>query len=298
MWGWPIALYLFFGGLSAGAFASSACIQLAHGPRFFRTVQIAALISCLSLAIGVCALLLDVGNPLRALNMIDSFACIQTSWMARGAWALLAAGITYGSYVLVCYLPVFGSLTEWLAQWRHVILNVIGAIGILVSMFLGFYSGALLADSVGITAWRTPFLPALFLLSALESGGSVTTAILGSLERPGQALRTATRRWDGITLAIMAAELAVFAAYAVFVARSATLPTLNTNGPVFGNPVAFILLFAIAFVSGAGMLASHLFTHRRGPRTSRFAALCSCLAGMALRLWVLSIGVHTNPLAI
>ena len=298
MWGWPVGVYLFLGGLSSGTFVTVAVLQLAHGGRFARTTRWGSLLCVGALLLGIFALVADIGVPLRALNMVASFSHVSTSWMARGAWALLGCGILFGAYALLAWLPAGGALAPWLRQYRQPVLNLLGILGLPFAVFLGLYTGRLLGASMGIESWRTPLLAALFLLSAFETGCTCVTAILGSLERTGMALRRTVRRLDAMALLLMVAEACTAAAYAHHVVATGTLTAILSKQGSLTATVTLCLVFLVALLSCILLTALHLLLRRRGGTCGRAVAMASCTAGIALRFTILSVGVHTSPLAI
>ncbi len=298
MWGWPVALYLFFGGLSAGSFVFAAVLQLAHGMRYRRTVRIVAVCSLAFLAVGAVLLLIDVGLPLRATDVAHSFRNVGTSWMARGAWILMGCAGVFALYALAAMLP-FGrfSLSE---RRRETILNAMGVAGIACSFLLAGYTGMLLADAEGIRAWSTALtIPALFTVSALDTGVAFgllafRVAEQGRGMRPGREMRRIVAyRFDAVLLVLVCLEAIVLVVYLAWlelgwglgVAGAASLSF--EAGSLASLPVVFGLLLCAAAFGAARFLAPA----GKGV-LSAAASLLSIGAGIALRFAVLALGVH------
>lgn len=292
MWGWPIAAYLFFGGLSAGTFVVSALVQLAHGNRFIRTVRVGSALALLFLGVGVAFLLAEVGVPLRALDVFPSFQSVGTSWMARGAWILMGCAIVFALYALVAVAPWEKMRGGVLARRRAVLLNVLGIAGMAAAGCLALYTGLLLMDASGVPAWQTWLVPALFLLSALDTGLALMAALFRRLQVFGPYWLAAVRRFDGALAFFLVVELVVLGVYLALMLEGggtsqAFLQAL-ANESVFFLLVSTLLMLAAALASsiaqrcGAG----------RGSLTPLIAAACSLIGGFLLRASVLALGVH------
>src|SRR3954447_387026 len=131
VWTWEVPLYFWFGGIASGAaFVSFAC-DLAGD---HKTAQRARLVSLAT--VGPCAplLIMDLGRPMRFLNMLR---IVKTrSPMSMGAWALsifssIGAGAVGADLVLK----------------RPKIARALGAANALVGGYLGSYTGVLLAST-------------------------------------------------------------------------------------------------------------------------------------------------------
>jgi len=62
-WGWPIAVYLFLAGLSAGASIVAVLISKKYGKENYY-FKAAALIAPVAIVLGLALLVLDLGKPL------------------------------------------------------------------------------------------------------------------------------------------------------------------------------------------------------------------------------------------
>lgn len=297
MWGWSVALYLFFGGLSAGSFVFAAVLQLAHGMRYQRTVCIVTVCSLVFLAVGAVLLLIDVGLPLRAMDVAHSFRNVGTSWMARGAWILMGCAGVFALYALAAMLP-FGRFSL-LGRRRETILNAMGIAGIACSFLLAGYTGMLLTDAEGIRAWSTALIPALFTVSALDTGVAFGLLVFRVAEqgremRPGrQVRRIVAYRFDAVLLVLVCLEAIVLVVYLAWlesdwglgVAGAASLSF--EAGSLASLPVVFGLLLCAAAFGAVRFLAPA----GKGV-LSTASSLLSIGAGITLRFAVLALGVH------
>jgi formate-dependent nitrite reductase membrane component NrfD len=181
-WGWLIAFYFFFGGISAGAFVFAAILDL-FGKSFDRGmarlgyyVSFAALVVCPPL------LIIDLTRPERFWHMLlqnnaGGLMLKTYSPMSIGAWALFVFGI----FVTAGFL---GALAEdgkgpfkFLA--RDPIRKINAALGSIPGFFVAGYTGVLLSVTNRPIWADTPMVGALFLLS----GASAAAALMVWLGR-------------------------------------------------------------------------------------------------------------------
>jgi polysulfide reductase chain C len=172
-WGLLIAGYLYLGGLGAGAFIMATLgdwLGLGLAPTFLGPIggwawdwsKALVLWGPSATAFGAALLVFHLGR-----NWFLAWtACfnIRTSWMARG-FIILATFIVVGC--LVAMVAVFGPFwpERLLVLWR-----IAQAIGVAFAFGTAIYTGILLQSIKFIPAWNSPFLPFLFLASALSTG--------------------------------------------------------------------------------------------------------------------------------
>lgn len=292
MWGWPVSVYLFLGGLSAGAFAVCALLQLAHGSRFETTYRLGALVSVALLAVGASLLLFSVGAPTRALDILQSFRAVGSSWMARGVWIIIACAVVFTAFWLVATLTLPRNRIARAMRFRGSALNIVGAAGMLLAAALACYTGLLLSDAQGIRAWRTPLVPALFLASSADSGLALVSAMLYCLEAPSRPRAVVLKRLGAAASALSAGEAVLLVLYACWHVRAA-IPFAGWAQAGVSLPAAFFATTVVAL-----LLASALpIILRRATGKIRRAlilliAAIALLAGYCLRCFVLSVGVH------
>lgn len=289
MWGWQVALYLFFGGLSAGSFAFAAVLQLAHGSRYGRTVRAVVFCSLAFLAVGVVLLLADVSMPLRALDVFRSFRNVETSWMARGVWVLMGCALLFLLYLLMAMLPF--RFLPLLRSRREIVLNVVGVAGIFGTLLLAGYTGMLLSCTEGIPAWRTIFVPALFMVSSFDAGVAFGLLAFRAVEHGGAMRWVVSHRFDSVLLVLICLEIAVLVGYMV---QCAPVGLSNAGSPALFATVLGLLLCAAASGAACFFLPRLFFWEGilLGSVMPIASAFLSLAAGVVLRFAVLSLGVH------
>lgn len=299
-WGWLIALYLFLGGLGAGAFIVAAIVSLVTGERFKSTVRFGAWVSAAAIAVGVLVLLLHVGKPLRALWMIESFDN-ATSWMAIGAWLLFGAILFNGLFALLWtdqVLDWVGARARWAMEKRTWFRAMLAVPGIAINLGVAVYTGILLGVLPFRPLWNTWWLPALFTASALDTGVGIVTGYATLGERAPGAKRL--RIWlEGFMIVLILTEGAVLYLYLSNMLRSGGEVVRSVDlllqgilripfwTVVVGMGLAIPLLVCIMQLAGV--------LKKRAAIVVPFTALLSCMiGGWTLRYLVLSAGLPST----
>lgn len=202
-WGWLVVIYLFLGGLGAGAFLTAAYFELT-GLRYRRdfcpVTLTGATISGPAVALGSVLLILDLGagktDPLRMIHLFTHF----TSPMTWGIWILclfIPLALFYGLLELVEVEPFLKGvawarvpkLLQNLRPWRR----RVAALGSVLAVATAIYTGVLIsAVRPAVPLWSQPILPflpvpmmpVLFLVSALSTGLGLTFDLAATLALP------------------------------------------------------------------------------------------------------------------
>ncbi|MFY0686500.1 MAG: polysulfide reductase NrfD [Cyclobacteriaceae bacterium] len=178
LWGWPIAVYLFLGGLAAGImifYSLSFLIRGENGQS--ATIRKVSLLVPPALVLGLLCLLIDLHNLPQSWRL---FTIIRwESPMSWGAWTLLL--ITPLS-VLWClrYIRELYPTISFPAHWYTKLEARIDkhrkwvAWSILVlSLVLGIYTGILLSAFNARPLWNNSVLGLLFLVSGLSTAAAL-----------------------------------------------------------------------------------------------------------------------------
>jgi Fe-S-cluster-containing dehydrogenase component/DMSO reductase anchor subunit len=158
-WDWKAAGNFMCGGAGSGLLVFAAAATLAGAPAWLALAGGAAL-----MALGLFCVLLKIGRPLRAANVLRQ---PRRSWMAREAWVAMA------------FFPLAA-----LALWTQHSLVVIVAAA-LALIFLAC-QGMILFAAKGIPAWRAPLIVPLTVATGLAEGGGLLLAavVVMSLSGP------------------------------------------------------------------------------------------------------------------
>ncbi len=180
LWHWPISVYLFLGGLSAGILFFAALFTiLGKENEYTGAVKRATVIVPFALAIGLLALLYDLTHIMYVWNLYITINL--QSPMSWGAWILMLV-------TPLSVLWVAGYLKEYFPDWSWQTGNVrkLGQIvdwinihrlkmaWILIpsTLLLGIYTGILLSSFSARPLWNTSILGPLFLISGLSTGAA------------------------------------------------------------------------------------------------------------------------------
>jgi len=200
--------------------------------------------------LGLFCVSLELGRPLRALNVIRN---PRTSWMAREAWvagALFPAG-------LAAALAVPGA--TWVAA--------------LLALAFVYCQSRLLQGAKGIPAWREPLLIPLVILTGLVEGGGIFVATIPLHHTATLALLT-------LLAVLVIGRMGVWLAYRrrlAGVAAEGACAALDNAGIVLLVLGTAVPLCLIAVMASMAMSAGTLLT------LCLVAGLAATLAGSWLK---------------
>ena len=192
VWNGIIAWYLFLAGLGAGAFASAFFLgRVCPGTQAM--VRTGRLIAPVVVAIGLVLLMFDARgglyHPLRFAFLLTNFQSVMT-------W-----GVVFLSAfeVVALVVAVMDLARKNPPRWLEVV-------GVVLSVCVAVYTGALLGACAPYPLWNLAILPILFLASAASAGAAAVLGI-GAVAFPAQYARTG--KLQHIHLAFMGAEVVV-----------------------------------------------------------------------------------------
>lgn len=277
-WEWWILGYFFFGGISGGSYAIGTLLRLVGAPSDQRLSRAAFIVSFLALIPCPIFLVVDLGQPLRFLNMLidasnGGLAFKPLSPMSVGAWALLFFGLfSFVSFVgALAEMGTVRALAPLARVYRGPLVTAWSIIGTALGLFMCGYTGVLLAVSnqpVWSDGWP---LGGMFLASGLSGSAALLLLVArsrrdvesGSAER----LEAADRNFVIIEAILIA----------IFLATVAIAGTINK---VLG---VWIVLWVVVVL---GLLAPFVLTRgdlaRRMPVAGPAIALLGVLALRAL----------------
>jgi protein NrfD len=173
-WGWPIASYLFLGGLGGGmiVLAGLADIAFDRGEVF----SLSSLIAGIAIAVGSGLLIFELGRPFQFWRVLSR----QKAIMTAGAWMLSLTICT--SFAYFSFWPGFSPWRE-LVGLRHLFAGINVVLGFGVCIYTGVLLGSLRARAF----WNTPILPVLFLVSGLSTGAGAQALLAGAWPYQGSA---------------------------------------------------------------------------------------------------------------
>ncbi len=180
LWKWEIAIYLYLAGMGAGSYIIGMVAQWTVHPKLSLMLfgfdldlgRLALLWGPILVAVGAPFLILDLGIKKRFL-----YACLnpKTSWVARG-FLILSAFIVLG--LVVFGIPI---LFPRLPAQIPTLWSILEIVTVLLAFATAIYTGILLKSVKYVPVWNTPFLPTVFLASALSTGSmAIILSTMGS----------------------------------------------------------------------------------------------------------------------
>ncbi|HER40419.1 MAG TPA: nitrite reductase [Salinimicrobium catena] len=183
VWHWPIALYLFLGGLAAGIlFFAALFYVLGKDKEYPAAVKKASIIPPIALSLGLLALVYDLTHPLYTWQLFTTFRI--ESPMSWGAWVLMIVTPLSFLWTFGYYRETYANIESKLKLFTRlkflhdvemfVIKNrkKIAYALIPLSLILGVYTGILLSAFNARPLWNNAILGPLFLTSGLSTGAA------------------------------------------------------------------------------------------------------------------------------
>ncbi len=163
-WNWLVVIYLFLGGLGAGAYLTSFAAELGlMGPNS-GLKRMGYYIAGPLVGIGSMLLFLDLGQglykPWLVVRLVTNFSSVMT----------------WGTIVLTIFIGV-GLLKGFLTFMNKPVPSVLTWFGALLAVATGAYTGFLVSVISAIPFWDSGIIPVIFFVSALSTGLSITVLL-------------------------------------------------------------------------------------------------------------------------
>ena len=271
-WGWPIASYLFLGGLGGGMIVVAGLADLAFGRG--ELFSLGSLLAGIAVAIGSALLVFELGRPFRFWRVLSR----QKAIMTAGAWML--------SFTILTSLAHFSFWPDF-SPWRHLVgvRHFFSGMNIVLGLGVCIYTGILLGSLRARAFWNTPLLPVLFLVSGISTGVAAQSLLAGSWPCRAAAgdlaaVHAALRSCD---LALLVFELIIVFTYVGMMRLSAGPLTARIAAQWLTGPKKW--LFWGGLVGVGLVLPGVLYGLRAGGETTAFLVL---MGGVVLRFLVVS----------
>lgn len=184
-WGILVATYIYFIGLSAGAFLLSSLVYVFKLKQFEAAGHVALIQAFICMIIAGFFIMIDLGHPSRMYNVL--FSMNTSSVMA---WM----GLFYCAYLAIIALEMYFSMKNRyilnktgvalpeniLTKYKN-ILFWLGLIGIPIAMGVHGGVGTIFAVAKARPNWFGGLFPIVFIISALASGGGLLVFLSGAL---------------------------------------------------------------------------------------------------------------------
>jgi formate-dependent nitrite reductase membrane component NrfD len=298
-WGWWIIWYFFLGGIAAGAYFTSALIELVGAEQDRRLARAGYIVAFPMIVVCGVLLILDLDRPTRFWHMLVRSELVHEAWAA--GWPLSARGwglmfqapllkywspMSIGSWALslfgLCSLLSFeatlwpqGRIARWMERPRFG--TAIRVLGCGVGFFVAAYTGALLTATNQPIWSDSAWIAALFLTSA-ASTGAAAMAVLLRWNKTADAQSLAN--FERADLVAVCMELAIFAVFLISLGSLLSVLLSTWHGR--------LLAIAVPVLGMLVPLAIHLRPRWGGRHAATLAAVCVLLGGFLLRYAILS----------
>lgn len=196
VWGLWVAAYIFFIGLSAGAFLISSLVYVFGVKRFEPIGRLALFTALITLVLALLSIVVDLGHMDRAWHvMVYANFKSPMAWMiylytlymvilAAEMWFLLRRDLAEGAggtgwkagFYRIVSLGSRDTSEESAVRDRRIV-RVLASIGVPTAIMFHGGVGALFGTVAARGHWHSGLFPILFLLSALVSGGALLIVI-------------------------------------------------------------------------------------------------------------------------
>ena len=240
VWGPMIAWYLFLAGASAGAFLTSAFVEVKY-PESVKMRVAGRIIAPIFLGIGLVMLMLDaeagLHNPLRFF------------WLIANPGSVMTLGV----YFICVFMPV-ALVSALLEVLKKPVPKWLTWIGIVFAFAVAAYTGFLLGVVKAFPLWNNAVLPILFVVSAL-SAGLAATSLVGLLvdrERFEQMwlIKKSHVILSAIEMVVLATMLVIVSAGSVEGAASVYSLVAGQYAPAFWGGIVLLGLVAPYIIEG------------------------------------------------
>ncbi|KEY60261.1 cytochrome c nitrite reductase subunit NrfD [Serratia sp. DD3] len=189
VWDWPIAIYLFLIGISAGLVTLSILLRRYHpedGSSKSQIMLTTLFIAPTSIALGLFILIFHLTRPWTFWKLMFHYSF--TSVMSMGVMLFQIYMLVLVLWLALIFRDELASLQQrWLPKLSVIptllarllpLLRSIEILMLVLAVLLGAYTGFLLSALKSYPMLNNPLLPALFLFSGISSGIAVVMLVV------------------------------------------------------------------------------------------------------------------------
>lgn len=313
VWGQWVANYIYFIGLSAGAFLVSSMVYVFNVKRFAPIGRLAVFTALVTLLLALLSIVVDLGHMGRAWEAII-YANFKSpmAWMiylysfytvilALEMWYLLRRDLVIGAHEpgwrgRVYRVLAFGSRenSEASTARDHKMVRVLATIGVPTAIMFHGGVGALFGTVAARPHWYSGLFPILFLVSALLSGGAVLVVAAAIFHEGVLRNRSLIIDLGRLVLGLLALDV-LFQVSEFLVATRGGLPAhieplkLMLSGPYSG--VFWIVQLGLGVVIPVVILMA---PSRKNPLAVAFACALVAVGIYGLRLNIVIPGLAAD----
>ncbi len=176
VWGLWVAMYIYFIGLSAGAFLLSSLVYVFNIKIFEKVGKLALITALVTLICALLSIWFDLGHMWRAYEVITR-PNLPSSMMAWMIWLYSAYFILLIFETLYAFRIDSGKYSGEELNRLKKRLKILASIGIPLAIAFHGGVGALFGVVSANPMWHSALTPIFFLVGAVASGSALFTAI-------------------------------------------------------------------------------------------------------------------------
>lgn len=279
---WPIwiAIYLFFGGLSAGAFLVAALSDLFGGEKYRSIARIAAYMAPGPIIVGLILLIFDLGMPFTFWRLL--IYPNPESVMSIGVFLL-------GIYTPVCIIYAYMLAAQKDKPYKKPagLQSLLAWAGMVLAVGVAAYTALLLQQTAVNVIWDTSILPVIFTLSGFSTGIALTTLVAYFVAPDSQE---AIHTWAKYDLYLIAGKLVVVALMVIGWAYAAGGEVAMQNVVMGGYAPMFWIGFVLLGLVAPLLIEMKELRGHGGGGLTVVAAVLTLMGGYLLRHVILFAG--------
>ncbi|WP_042881460.1 NrfD/PsrC family molybdoenzyme membrane anchor subunit, partial [Aeromonas sp. ZOR0002] len=190
VWDWPIAIYLFLLGISAGATTLSVLLRRKGAGSESGIIKATAILAPVSVVLGLLILIFHLARPWTFWKLMFHYQF--DSVMSMGVMLFQVYMAVLFAWLAVVFRSEIETLRRHLLQekfafvddliaWLARIERLLAPLLLLLAVLLGAYTGFLLSALKTYPLLNNPVLPVLFLISGVSSGIASTILLAVTL---------------------------------------------------------------------------------------------------------------------
>jgi polysulfide reductase chain C len=169
-WGWLISIYLFLGGLGAGAYLVSFAAEKGFLGEASSLSRFGYYVSAPLVALGAGLLVFDLGQGLHK------------PWLIIGMFLNYRSVMTWGIYIVSGFIGL-GLLQAYFVWTQKKAPKMLREAGAALAFSTCAYTGMLLAVVTAVPFWNFILMPVIFIVSAISTGLSITSILAYFFEK-------------------------------------------------------------------------------------------------------------------
>jgi Ni/Fe-hydrogenase subunit HybB-like protein len=207
-WGLWVAFYLFFVGLTAGAFLITIMTYVFGVERLEKVGPLSAFTVLVALVCEIIFISLDLGHMFRVYRFL-----VTPSFTSLMTWFVIFTTLMLILYALECFFLLRNKLVSWSLEKRkgsaiykllalskssytahererdRRIVRVLSILSLPAGLLFYGTNGAFFAILLNRPIWNSALTPFLFVLAALLSGGALITFLISVFQRDEEIIR-------------------------------------------------------------------------------------------------------------